>query len=235
MNYETKLTDIKKYYGEQMGASCDIDDYFSSLLSKTVPILFVLPRFRRHVEVLWRDAGLSIAPLRWYAHALLWPQEIEFGKELPGFSQGMIYPMNASSLIPPLALTVSEGMTVCDCASAPGGKTLVLWEQMKEKGFLLANDVSYDRLHRQKSLFRKVGISEVQFSCGPAGIIAKTFTNFFDAILVDAPCSSEKHVFSDQNKTKSWNAQKSTDLHKRQVSIIQSLLPVLFCRLKMSG
>lgn len=215
---------LNEYYRSEMGSFVDIDECFSQLQQRTVPVLFVFSRHRRHVEILWNEVGISVKALPWYQNALVWPSEVPFGNRLPGYEEGMLYPMNASSLVPPCAMEVDSLETVCDVASAPGGKTCVLFQEMDEHGILIANDVSFGRLNRQKKLFSSMQITGVAFTCMPAEVLSHTYHEFFDAVLVDAPCSSEKHVFSDPKELKKWTPNRSVQLHKRQVELVRSVM-----------
>jgi len=220
-------SNFESYYASKLDPYCNSKDCIVSLKKHNIPVLLVLSKHTAQVKALWNFQGLDYLPLEWYPHAVTWPKALPFGEKLPGFDEGFIYPLNASSILPPLTLGVTPGEIVLDGASAPGGKTLVLWQQMMNEGLLVANDMSYVRLMRQKNLMNARGIENVVFESQPLETLYKKYPETFDAILLDAPCSSEKHVLAKPEELTKWTPQRIKNLAKRQIQLFDGAIKAL--------
>jgi len=84
-----------------------------------------------------------------------------------------------------------KGMKVIDFCAGAGGKTLAIAAQMKNKGRLLAWDVSEKRLKQIKERLKRAGVDNVQIHVLDSendGFV-KRHKLSADRVLVDAPCS----------------------------------------------
>jgi 16S rRNA (cytosine967-C5)-methyltransferase len=102
----------------------------------------------------------------------------------PGYGEGRWWVQDASSAIPARLLRARPGETAADLAAAPGGKTM----QLAAAGAVVtALDRSPNRLERLKSNLDRVGLAAETVAADAAGW---TDTRTFDAVLLDAPCTS---------------------------------------------
>jgi 16S rRNA (cytosine967-C5)-methyltransferase len=104
--------------------------------------------------------------------------------ELPGFEEGKWWVQDAAAAIPARLLGVKPGERVADLCAAPGGKTAQLAAAGAQ---VVAVDRSAKRLERVRENLGRLGLE--------ADIRAIDALNMadeerFDAILLDAPCSS---------------------------------------------
>jgi 16S rRNA C967 or C1407 C5-methylase (RsmB/RsmF family) len=198
------------------------------LNTRNTPVLLISKIFETKLMKLWQENRLSWIPLRWFPYALQWPPEIPVGETLPGFSEGWIYPLNKSSLLPVLLLSPRIGENILDAAAAPGGKTLSIANQIDlNKTLLIANDPSFPRFKRLRTALKFFGFPDIPTWRFPAQTIARNSEYTFDKILLDAPCSSEKHVFNSKKHLKIWSPNRIKKLSELQLSLIESLLPLL--------
>jgi len=79
-----------------------------------------------------------------------------------------------------------HGLTLDACA-APGGKALLMADQIGLDGTVVAADASPRRLRTLAALLRRWGAPNVR--CIGADTLRSPFRILFDAVLVDAPCS----------------------------------------------
>ncbi|MDC7788625.1 transcription antitermination factor NusB [Rhodoplanes sp. TEM] len=102
---------------------------------------------------------------------------------LPGYAEGEWWVQDAAAALPARLLGPVAGLAVADLCAAPGGKTL----QLAAAGArVTAIDRSEPRLARLRENLARVGLA--------AETVAADVTEFragpFDAVLLDAPCSS---------------------------------------------
>jgi 16S rRNA (cytosine967-C5)-methyltransferase len=102
---------------------------------------------------------------------------------LPGFTEGAWWVQDAAAAIPARLFGDLNGKTVADLCAAPGGKTAQL---AAAGGNVTAADRSAQRLTRLRDNFNRLGFA--------ANVVATDVlewtTEPFDAVLLDAPCSS---------------------------------------------
>ena len=102
----------------------------------------------------------------------------------PGFAEGGWWVQDAAAAIPARLLNVQPGDAVLDLCAAPGGKTM----QLAAAGAgVIALDRSPDRLERLKDNLNRTGLTAETVAADAAGW---SDPRTFDAVLLDAPCSS---------------------------------------------
>ncbi|WP_061937771.1 RsmB/NOP family class I SAM-dependent RNA methyltransferase [Aureimonas sp. AU22] len=104
--------------------------------------------------------------------------------ELPGFASGDWWVQDAAAALPVRLLGELAGRRAIDLCAAPGGKTA----QMAAAGaHVTALDISASRLRRLKENFTRLGLAAETHVGDLAAFRPETP---FDAVLLDAPCSS---------------------------------------------
>jgi 16S rRNA (cytosine967-C5)-methyltransferase len=107
-----------------------------------------------------------------------------FIEKLPGFAEGAWWIQDAAAALPVRLLGDVAGLTVADLCAAPGGKTA----QLAAAGAkVTAVDLSKGRLDRLQANLKRLQLA--------AETVAADATDWqpdapFDAVLLDAPCSS---------------------------------------------
>ena len=108
--------------------------------------------------------------------------------EHPLFKEGCFHVEGQASQLAALCVEAKPGDTVIDLCAAPGGKTLLLAEEMQGQGALYSCDVAEHRVGLIRSAVERMGFAHVTALCNDA-----TRPNpklpAADRILVDAPCS----------------------------------------------
>ena len=104
--------------------------------------------------------------------------------ELPGFSEGAWWVQDAAASIPARLMGDIAGKRIADLCAAPGGKTAQLAAQ---GAAVTAFDLSANRLKRlQANLVRL----HLEAECVTGDFMTVAPESAFDAVLLDAPCSS---------------------------------------------
>lgn len=104
--------------------------------------------------------------------------------DLPGFAEGEWWVQDAAAALPARLLGDIAGMRVADLCAAPGGKTAQL---VLAGADVTALDVSKNRLARLGRNLERLGLAATLVQ---ADLTAFRPEKLFDAVLLDAPCSS---------------------------------------------
>jgi 16S rRNA C967 or C1407 C5-methylase (RsmB/RsmF family) len=149
------------------------------------------------------------------------------------------YPLDGASLLPVIALNLTPDSRVYDMCAAPGGKSLViasyLFPNNSSLGTLTCSDISPNRRLRLFNTFRRYLPSE--FISNKITILAGDATSKqfftdnhqlsqFDRILVDAPCSSERHVLHSSDELSRWTSGRSKLNSDRQIQLLSNALKI---------
>lgn len=141
------------------------------------------------------------------------------------------YFMDAASIFPPAALGVQEGEDVLDLCAAPGGKSLILAEKIGEAGSLVANEMSDKRRGRLRAVIEDYVPRERRERVRVTGHDGTRWclheTDAFDRILIDAPCSGERHLLANPEELKQWSPARTKNLAVRQYALLASSLAVV--------
>jgi 16S rRNA (cytosine967-C5)-methyltransferase len=140
----------------------------------------------------WRQEGVEYGVFRrpWTGEDLVFELKSHppLGA-LPSFQQGLFYVQDPSTLLAVCELDPRPCDTILDLCSAPGGKTTFIAQLMQNRGRLVAQDRSLDRLERVKANCARLGVTIAETSRGE-GVIFPELNVHFDRILVDAACSN---------------------------------------------
>ncbi len=168
---------------------------------------------------------ISLTPIAWYEDAFSTHALSTTLTSLTSYTNGKFYIQGLSSMIPALVLNPQESETVLDIASAPGSKTTQIACLMQNKGEIVANDISRTRLFKLKANLLQQGITNAQITNMPGERIWRKYPEYFDKVLVDAPCSMEgRFTTFDPDSYKDWSAKKVKELSHRQHYLLRSAL-----------
>lgn len=122
----------------------------------------------------------------------------------PYYHAGLYYLQEPSAMTPADRLDIREYDAVLDLCAAPGGKATELGVKLGGKGVLVANDISASRAKALLKNIELFGISNPFIVNEPPAKLAEYFPEFFDRILLDAPCSGEGMFRKDSSVIKSY-------------------------------
>jgi 16S rRNA C967 or C1407 C5-methylase (RsmB/RsmF family) len=161
--------------------------------------------------------------------ALLEPAKRTQRKCFNGYSE---YTMDYSSVLAAEALAINPDDRVLDMCAAPGGKTLVCFEKLVQgRGTLTANELSFSRRKRLEEVIRTHVPIELQSRIRVTSMdgekVGIRSPESFDKILIDAPCSSERHCLEQDSELKDWKVSRTENLARRQYALICSAILAL--------
>ena len=126
------------------------------------------------------------------------------GTNHPYYFAGLYYLQEPSAMTPANRLPVEPGDKVLDVCAAPGGKATELGAKLQGEGVLIANDISSSRAKGLLKNIEVFGIGNVLVLSEEPGRLENYFTEYFDKILIDAPCSGEGMFRKDKKMVKAW-------------------------------
>ncbi len=147
------------------------------------------------------------------------------------FEGAPAYYLDAASVAAAMTLPLQGAKNILDMCAAPGGKSLVLASFMEADASLLCNERSFDRSMRLRKVLSEHLPPEmqgrVQVSCGDGALLCKKQSEAYDAILLDAPCSSERHVLNDSKYLAQWSPARVKSLAMQQWALLSSAFRLL--------
>ena len=141
------------------------------------------------------------------------------------------YFLDSASVLAALCLPLDNATNILDLCAAPGGKTLVLASRMPQDASLSSNERSPERKHRLSTVVQTClppQISErVKTSCSDGATWCTRQSECFDRILLDAPCSSERHVIADPKYLNTWSPSRIKTVTTEQWALLSSAYRLL--------
>ena len=142
------------------------------------------------------------------------------------FKEGKIIAQDASSYLAAKNLGVKSNDLVLDICAAPGGKTAVLAEEMKNKGEIIAIDIHQHKKKLIEENMKKLGIDIVKATVLDARNVNKQGRKF-DKILVDVPCSGYGVIRKKPEILYTKNRENIEELASLQLEILNSAADIL--------
>jgi NOL1/NOP2/sun family putative RNA methylase len=213
----------------------DLDQVLAGFMCER-PVTLRVNRLKtdvRQVMTVLRRANIKFDRVLWYEDALVLKNQREKDLEaLELYRQGHIYLQSLSSMLPPLVLRPAPGSKVLDLTAAPGGKATQLAALMNNEGYLLANEINQVRAERLKFNVDRQGASIIAVRVGDGKWLDPKYQGYFDAVLLDAPCSGVGLFALDQPQTyRGWSPRFVNQLVKEQ----RKLLETAFWALRPGG
>jgi 16S rRNA C967 or C1407 C5-methylase (RsmB/RsmF family) len=148
------------------------------------------------------------------------------------------YLLDSASILAALSLPLKGAKKIFDCCAAPGGKSLVLASMMDSSATLRANDRSSERAGRLRGVLRDCLppeiLSRVTVTVGDAARLARrrpsgelSAGGLYDAVFLDAPCSSERHVLASPYHLARWSPARSRNLAASQWALLSAAFRLL--------
>lgn len=146
---------------------------------------------------------------------------------LPLHHSGAFYAQEPSATTAVRALSPKPGEKILDLCAAPGGKSTQIAACMKGEGLLWSNEIVFSRAKILLSNIERMGVKNaVVSSCHPK-LLAERLANFFDKILVDAPCSGEGMFRKDRAAVEHWSRAHVSACAARQGEILHTAAKML--------
>ena len=148
----------------------------------------------------------------------------------PLFHAGCYYVQEASSMFLEQTLKqpvdLSQPLRVLDLCAAPGGKSTHLLSLISKESLLVSNEVIRSRANILSDNINKWGCNNVIVTNNDPRDFQR-LNNYFDVIVVDAPCSGSGLFRRDAEAIEEWSEQNVALCSQRQQRILADVLPAL--------
>jgi NOL1/NOP2/sun family putative RNA methylase len=177
----------------------------------------------------FKEINIKFERIKWYRDGLIIKNAKEKDLEkLDIYKNGYIYLQSLSSMVPVIVLDPRPMETILDLTAAPGSKTTQLAAMMENKGVIIANELNDIRSKRLEYNVNHLGASIVKVITGRGEKIDHLYTEHFDRVLLDAPCSGEgRFIISDNVTYKTWNENEVVKLSALQKKLLDSAYKAL--------
>ncbi len=145
----------------------------------------------------------SFDDVPWSSDGLYLPPDIQPGL-LSHYAAGLYYIQEPSAMLPAAVLNARPGEKVLDLCAAPGGKSARIASDLQGLGLLWSNDISDKRTRPLLRNLEMTGCVNSVVTCATPQALAENLPGYFDAVLVDAPCSGSGMFRRDPSAMASW-------------------------------
>ncbi len=178
------------------------------------------------------EEHIKARELEWPPGAFILKSDMRRFQNTSIYREGLVYVQNISSMIPPLILRPQKGEKILDLCAAPGAKTTQIASLVKEETEIVAVEKIRTRYYKLLANLKIQGASFVKAILLDGVLVRKKFYDYFDKVLLDAPCSAEgKFYIKNPRSFKYWKYRKVKEMAHKQKRLFSSA----FCALKEGG
>ena len=153
-------------------------------------------------------------------HAYLYDkEEYPLGKSVY-HDLGCFYLQEPSAMLPSFFLNPHRGETVLDLCAAPGGKSVQASFLMENNGVIISNDLSRSRCSLILENVERLGLGNIIICNNDFSKIYRNYQNYFDHIILDAPCSGSGMFRKEDKMIDDWSYNKVLKFAEIQKELI---------------
>ena len=173
----------------------------------------------------WTDCGFYYEKMR--------EQDEEEARKAAGVTKhpyyyaGLYYIQEPSAMLPASVLPVNPGDRVLDLCAAPGGKSTQAAARLGGEGLLVSNEIHPARAKILSENVERMGLTNAVVTNESPERLSAYFPEYFDKILVDAPCSGEGMFRKHEEACSEWSPENVELCAKRQDSVLDEAAAML--------
>lgn len=112
-------------------------------------------------------------------------------RDLPEFSEGLLYPQSLAAMVTAHALDPQEGEAVVDMNCSPGGKLSHISQLMHNSGRIFGFDRNMEKVGQARQTLARLGCTNVTLSIRDTRYLHLDLADLHsDRTLIDPPCSA---------------------------------------------
>jgi NOL1/NOP2/sun family putative RNA methylase len=156
------------------------------------------------VEQFSQLSPFRLSAIPWAKEGFYYEEGERPGKH-PYYNAGLYYIQEPSAMAPVELLDIKQGDRVLDLCAAPGGKSTQIAAKLQQTGILVVNDNHADRVKPLVKNLELFGVRNAVVLNELPNRLERVFKDYFDKILVDAPCSGEGMFRKEEEMVKQWD------------------------------
>ena len=168
----------------------------------------------------------GLSPVSWCAEGNYYDQKTRPGKHAL-HEAGIYYIQEPSAMAVTVLLDPQPGERILDLCAAPGGKTTHIAGRMRNQGLLVSNEIHPARAKILSRNVERMGIGNCVVTNEDSGRLRLYFPEFFDRIVVDAPCSGEGMFRKEEEAVRQWSEDHVKMCAARQREILEDAASML--------
>ena len=172
------------------------------------------------------DLPIEIKPLPYGENAYAFSGGEHIGNH-PLHHAGAFYVQEPSAIAPVACADIRPGMRVLDLCASPGGKSTQIAARLCHDGLLVSNEAVFSRVGTLSGNLERLGVRNAIVTHAYAHELCAALPDFFDVIVVDAPCSGEGMFRKNPAAANEWSPAASEACAKRQLEILDAAAPML--------
>ena len=166
-----------------------------------------------------KQAPFTLRKVPWAEEGYYYSSTDTPGKH-PYHDAGVYYIQEPSAMAPAEYLEAMPGEKILDLCAAPGGKSTQIAGKMNGEGLLLCNEIHPARAKILSENIERLGIVNAIVTNETPEHLAEHFVEYFDKILVDAPCSGEGMFRKNEIACMEWSMENVQNCAMRQDEIL---------------
>lgn len=168
----------------------------------------------------YNNSVFNLEPIEWCGNGFYYSKEDVPGKHCY-HEAGVYYIQEPSAMLPGELIEAKPGEKILDMCAAPGGKSTHIASYMKGKGILICNEIHSTRAKILSENIERMGIRNAIVTNESPKNLSKHFFEYFDRIMVDAPCSGEGMFRKNENACIEWSVENVKLCAERQDEILE--------------
>lgn len=171
------------------------------------------------IETFLKQCPFSLEKVPWAEYGYYYAPEDKPGKSAY-HDAGVYYIQEPSAMAAAEYLDAKAGERILDLCAAPGGKSTQIAAKMNGEGILVCNEIHPARAKILSENVERMGICNAVVTNETPERLSEHFMEYFDKILVDAPCSGEGMFRKNEEACEEWSVDNVQQCAARQDKIL---------------
>lgn len=173
-----------------------------------------------------QQAPFSLNRVPWTTNGYYYSGNDQPGRH-PYHEAGVYYIQEPSAMAPAEYLMAEPGERILDLCAAPGGKSTQIACSMQGEGLIVCNEIHPARAKILSENIERMGVCNALVTNETPQKLSDNFREYFDRILVDAPCSGEGMFRKNEDACDEWSPENVENCAARQAEILDCAAEML--------